>query len=101
MERRLAEATTSCKHRSEIALLSREASPVQEGQSVILSCGLGADSTALLFKYLAETNEERGFQLEELVVITALVGREWDETIDKMQRFILPLLRQYDVLTTQ
>ncbi|MEL6383847.1 MAG: hypothetical protein AAFQ89_15605 [Cyanobacteria bacterium J06626_18] len=77
-------------------------SPVAIGQPVILSYGLGADSTALLFKYLlAESNEERGFPLENLVVITSLVGREWDETIDKVQRFVLPLLRQHNVLTIQ
>ncbi|MEM1309392.1 MAG: hypothetical protein AAGF98_07930 [Cyanobacteria bacterium P01_H01_bin.153] len=78
-----------------------EASPVQDGQPVILSYGLGADSTALLLKYLGETDEERGFPLENLIVITSLVGREWDETIDKVQRFILPLLRQHNILTIQ
>jgi hypothetical protein len=78
-----------------------KAFPVQSGQPVILSYGLGADSTALLLKYLSETNEERGFPLENLIVITSLVGREWDETIDKVQRFILPLLRQHNILTIQ
>ena len=76
-------------------------SPVQECQPVILSYGLGADSTALLLKYLSETDEERGFPLENLIVITSLVGREWDETVDKVQRFILPLLRQHNILTIQ
>jgi len=78
-----------------------KASPVKAGQPVILSYGLGADSTALLLKYLSETDEERGFPLENLIVITSLVGREWDETIDKVQRFILPLLRQHNILTIQ
>ena len=78
-----------------------KASPVKECQPVILSYGLGADSTALLLKYLSETDEERGFPLENLIVITALVGREWDETVDKVQRFILPLLRQHNILTIQ
>jgi hypothetical protein len=54
-----------------------------------------------LLKYLSETDEERGFPLENLIVITALVGREWDETLDKVQRFILPLLRQQHILTLQ
>ncbi|WP_204141315.1 hypothetical protein [Halomicronema sp. CCY15110] len=78
-----------------------KASLVKSGQPVILSYGLGADSTALLLKYLSETDEERGFPLENLIVITSLVGREWDETIDKVQRFILPLLRQHNILTIQ
>jgi len=75
--------------------------PVREGQPVVLSYGLGADSTALLLKYLTETDEERGFPLENLIVITALVGREWDETIEKVDRFIIPLLRQHNILTIQ
>ncbi|MEM6839729.1 MAG: hypothetical protein AAF609_23195 [Cyanobacteria bacterium P01_C01_bin.120] len=78
-----------------------EASPVQIGQPDVLSYGLGADSTALLLKYLSETDEERGFPLENLIVITSLVGREWDKTVDKAQRFILPLLRQHNILTIQ
>ena len=39
-----------------------EVSPVAEGQPVILSYGLGADSTALLFKYLLADDEERVFR---------------------------------------
>jgi len=62
---------------------------------------LGADSSALLLKYLSETDEKRGFPLENLIVITALVGHEWDETVDKVQRFILPLLRQHKILIIQ
>ncbi|WP_204138943.1 hypothetical protein [Halomicronema sp. CCY15110] len=78
-----------------------KASPVKSGQPAILSYGLGADSTALLLKYLSKTDEERGFPLENLIVITSLVGREWDETVDKVQRFIFPLLRQHHILTIQ
>ncbi|NEQ48258.1 MAG: hypothetical protein F6K00_33875 [Leptolyngbya sp. SIOISBB] len=62
---------------------------------------MGAGSTALLLKYLSETDEERDFPLGKLIVITSLVGREWDEAIDKVQRFILPLLRQHSILTIQ
>ena len=67
---------------------------------VILSYGLGVDSTALLLRLLFEP-ECRDFPLQNLVVVVAMTGDEWERTAWLVQRFILPLLRRFNIWTIQ
>lgn len=58
---------------------------------VVLSWGLGADSTALLLSFLAHP-ELRTFCLDDLVVITAHTGSEWKDTQIVIAEKVLPIL---------
>ena len=71
-------------------------------QLVLLSWGLGADSTAIITKIL-EDPAGHGFSpdLSELVVVVALTGDEWPDTMDLAERHILPLLRRHSVRLVQ
>lgn len=62
--------------------------------SVVLGMGMGADSVALLVRWLLEP-ESRNFNLSDLVVITAMTGDEWPETGALMEQYVLPLLREH------
>lgn len=46
---------------------------------VVLSWGLGEDSTAILLRWL-EDPTSRDFELNELVVVSAMTGNEWEST---------------------
>lgn len=63
---------------------------------VVLSYGLGVDSTAILLRWLHEP-ASRNFDLADLIVITAMTGDEWPETGQLVETHILPLLRQHRV----
>ncbi|MFF4989652.1 hypothetical protein ACFY19_20835 [Streptosporangium saharense] len=67
---------------------------------VILSYGLGVDSTAVLLRWLLEP-ESRDFDLSDLVVLTAQTGHEWPETGHLVGEHIYPLLREHGVRTVQ
>ncbi|GAB4975801.1 hypothetical protein [Mycobacterium intracellulare] len=64
--------------------------------SVVLSFGLGLDSTSLLIRWLTDTSS-RDFALEDLVLVTAMTGHESAATIDAMNRLVLPRLRQHAI----
>lgn len=66
----------------------------------VMSNGLGVESVAILLRWLHEP-ETRDFPLDELVVITAMVGAEWPDTGDDFERHILPLFRQKGVRFVQ
>lgn len=68
--------------------------------SVVLSYGLGVDSTAILLRWLTEP-ESRDFDLSELVVITAMTGDEWKQTGIDVETHLLPLLREHRVRFVQ
>lgn len=57
--------------------------------TVALSLGLGEDSTAVLLRWLNDP-ASRDFELDELVVVTALTGNEWESTRTAMETHILP-----------
>ncbi|WP_069167953.1 hypothetical protein [Nocardia altamirensis] len=59
---------------------------------IILNWGLGADSSAALL-YLIEHPEVRDWALEELCVVTAMVGDEWTQTGLDASDCVLPVLR--------
>lgn len=59
--------------------------------NVVLSYGLGVDSTALLLRWLTEP-DSRNFALSDLLVITSMTGDEWPQTGQLVQEHILPRL---------
>ncbi|MEV4116301.1 hypothetical protein [Nonomuraea sp. NPDC049695] len=67
---------------------------------IILSYGLGADSTAILLRWLTEP-ETRGFALDDLIVITAQTGDEHVDTAILVEQHIYPLLAEHRIRTVQ
>ncbi len=67
---------------------------------VILSYGMGVDSTAILLRWLEEP-ESRDFDLSDLVVLTAMTGMEFSSTACQVREHILPRLRQHGVRFVQ
>lgn len=68
--------------------------------SVVLSLGLGVDSTAVLLRWLLEP-ETRDFDLARLVAVTAHTGHEWPDTIDLANNYLLPLLAGHGIRYAQ
>lgn len=68
--------------------------------SVILSYGLGVDSTALLLRWLLEPSS-RDFDLADLLVVTACTGDEWEETHSHVEQHIAPRLAEHGVRWVQ
>ncbi|WP_435057576.1 hypothetical protein [Streptomyces sp. bgisy060] len=68
----------------------------------VLSYGLGADSTAILLKFLADP-VAYGLQpdLSDLTVVHAVTGDEWDDSLSYVNRLVLPLLAARNVRTVQ
>src|SRR5205809_3926922 len=66
----------------------------------VMSNGLGVESVAILLHWICEP-ETRDFHLKDLVVITAMTGQEWPDTIDKFQKHLLPLFRQHGIRFVQ
>ena len=58
---------------------------------VVLSYGLGVDSTSLLLRWL-EDGSSRDFPLSALLVVTAMTGDEWPATGALVERHVLPRL---------
>jgi hypothetical protein len=67
---------------------------------VVLSYGLGVDSTALLFRWLTEP-DSRNFDLDDLLVVTAMTGDEWPDTVELVERHVLPRLAEAGVTYVQ
>lgn len=67
---------------------------------VVLSYGMGVDSTAILLRWVEEPSS-RDFELEDLVVLTAQVGDEFRETGELVERHVLPRLRAAGVRFVQ
>jgi hypothetical protein len=59
---------------------------------VILSYGMGVESTAILLRWLEEP-ASRDFDLGELTVVTAMTGDEFDYTGQLVDEHILPRMR--------
>ena len=66
----------------------------------ILSWGMGVESTAILVRWLLEPTA-RPCALDELLVLTAQTGDEYEDTRTLCERYVLPLLRQYGVRFVQ
>ncbi len=61
--------------------------------NVVLSYGLGVDSTALLLRWLEEPRS-RDFDLSDLLIVTSMTGDEWPRTGVLVEQHILPRLRE-------
>jgi hypothetical protein len=59
--------------------------------NVVLSYGLGVDSTALLLRWLEEP-DSRDFPLADLLVVTSMTGDEWPLTGTLVEAHVLPRL---------
>jgi len=66
------------------------------GKPVILSYGLGWDSTAILLRWIHEPSS-RDFDLSDLVVITAMTGDEFQSLGRLVQEHVLPLMAQHQI----
>src|SRR3954469_11941568 len=66
----------------------------------VLSWGLGADSTAILLRWLHEP-ASRDFDLDQLVIVVAHVGDEYPSTIRDAEEVLLPLLARHGVRLVQ
>jgi hypothetical protein len=75
-------------------------SPSTPTPTHVLSFGLGADSTAVLLRWLIEPST-RDFDLADLVVITALTNDEFPSTITDVEAAVLPRLRDHGVRYVQ
>ncbi len=74
------------------------AEPAQ--MDVVLSYGLGVDSTALLLRWLIEPSS-RDFDLSRLLVVTSMTGDEWPRTGELVEQHVLPRLAETGVRYAQ
>lgn len=70
------------------------------GIKVVLGYGLGVDSTAILLRWIHQP-WTMPCKPEELLVVTAMTGNEWDETGRLVRAHILPLLREHGIRYAQ
>lgn len=68
--------------------------------NVVLSYGLGADSTAILLRWLDDPTS-RDFDLEDLIVLTAMTGDEFVDTRELVQAEVLPRMADHGVRYVQ
>jgi hypothetical protein len=66
------------------------------GPTVVMSYGMGVDSTAILLRWLTDP-ASRDFDLADLVVITAHTGDEFEQTLRDVEEVVLPALRYHQV----
>jgi hypothetical protein len=67
---------------------------------VILSLGLGVESSSLLLRWLVEP-ASRWFPLSDLIVAVAHTGEEWPDTKQLVETHLFPLLRGHAVRFVQ
>jgi hypothetical protein len=72
----------------------------QRIKTVILSYGMGVDSTAILLRWMLDP-KSRDFPLKNLIVITAMVGNEFEDTGRLVKKYMLPLMRKHRVRFVQ
>ena len=63
--------------------------------SVILSYGMGVESTAILLRWVWEPHT-RPCSLEDLIVVTSQVGDEYRDTGRDVTNHVLPLMRSME-----
>lgn len=68
----------------------------RRGLPVVLSYGMGVDSTVLLVEWLTNPNS-RDFDLRDLTVITAQVGDEFKDTKRLVEKYLFPLMRKHRI----
>ena len=72
----------------------------QEKTPVVLSYGLGVDSTSILLRWLHEP-DSRDFELDKLIALTAMTGDEFESTRKLVETHILHRLRAFRVRYVQ
>jgi hypothetical protein len=75
-----------------MTLIPNTAGSASTPPSVVLSYGLGLDSTALLLRWLEEPSS-RDFDLGDLAVVSSMVGHEFQSSWQAVQTHVLPRLR--------
>ncbi|MFI5527071.1 hypothetical protein ACIA8O_00790 [Kitasatospora sp. NPDC051853] len=73
-------------------MIRTDPAPTGAGLPVVLSFGMGVDSTAIAVRWLTEP-DTRTFPLDRLTVLTAMTGDEPDITRRLTEEHLLPLLR--------
>lgn len=68
--------------------------------SMVVSYGMGVDSTAMLLRWLAEP-ATRPVPLRDMLVVTAMTGDEYPRTGELVERYVLPLMRAHEVRWAQ
>lgn len=74
--------------------------PAASRTPIVLSLGMGCDSSAILTRWLTEPTS-RDFALDDLVVVTAMVGDEYPDTVALVSEHLLPLMREHRVRYVQ
>jgi hypothetical protein len=69
-------------------------------QPVVLSLGMGVDSTGILVRWLTDPST-RDFPLSALWVLIGQVGDEYPDTYDNVERVLLPMLAAHRVRVVQ
>lgn len=72
----------------------------EDAPSVVMSFGLGLDSTALLMRWITEP-AVRDFDLADLALVVAMTGHESAATHDAMSRLVLPRLAEHSIRLVQ
>ena len=67
---------------------------------VILSYGMGVESTGILLRWILDP-ETCPVPLDKLIVITSQVGNEWKDSGEDVDKYIIPLLRKYQIRFVQ
>jgi hypothetical protein len=75
-------------------------SPSCQKPVVLLSYGLGVHSTAAAVEII-ENPEARDFELDQLILLTAMTGDEWQSSKALVESYLLPLLRDRRVRYVQ
>jgi hypothetical protein len=73
---------------------------IRQDLPVVMSWGMGADSTGLLLRWLHEP-QTRPCSLDDLLVVTAMTGDEWPVTGILAEQHILPRMRAFGVRWVQ
>ena len=88
-------ACSFCKTQRSDMSLTATTPNIETSQPHVLNYGMGVDSTAILLRWLNMTDQERGFPLKHLIVLTAQTGDEFESTKDLVETHIFPLLRKH------
>lgn len=95
----LAGLAAAPKGRRKVATTADLFAPPDSGK-VLLSYGLGVDSTAILLRWLLDPSS-RDFDLKDLIVLTAMVGDEFMDEKRLIERHVLPRMREAGVRYVQ
>lgn len=69
-------------------------------QQVVLSLGMGVDSTGILVRWLTDP-ASRSFPLSAVTVLVSHVGDEYPKTYESIETTILPMLAQHRIRVVQ